>query len=111
MSLLTTNPFWTCPSNVETHVQHVAVFNDVGLPLQALQSTAGSLRVRAGFDEVFPADHLGPDEATRDVRVDRFRRLERRPSASQRPRARLLVARSEEADQSQLVAQAAHDLF
>ena len=43
--------------------------------------------------------------------MDRRGRVDRRLAAPQRPRARLLVARCEEADQPELVAEAAHDLL
>src|SRR6185312_17362797 len=70
--------------DVEANVQDVAVLDDVRLAFEPLEAASRGLRVRAGLDEVYPADHLGADEATGDVRVDRLRRLEGRPSALQR---------------------------
>jgi hypothetical protein len=64
------------PSRAEPDVEHVAVLDDVGLALQALEAALGGLRVRAGLDEVVPADHLGADEPLRDVGVDARRRVE-----------------------------------
>src|SRR4029078_8454823 len=60
---------------------------------------------------VVPADHLAANEPARDVGVDRLRRVERRLAAPQRARAGLLIARGEEADQPQLLAQPPDDLL
>src|SRR5438105_15062287 len=86
-------------SDVEADVQHVAVGDRIRLPLEALLTALRRLRVRARLDEVAPSDHLRADEAARDVGVDRLRGVERSLAAPQRPCARLLFARGEEADQ------------
>ena len=65
--------------------------------------------MRAGGDEIVPANHLGPDEPARDVAVDRLGGVERRFTLVQRPRARLLVARGEEGDQVERLDQTAHN--
>src|SRR6266571_7803959 len=56
--------------DVEPDVEHVAVLHLVGLALEPLQAATRRLRVRAGLDEVVPADHLTADEAASDVGVD-----------------------------------------
>src|SRR5262249_53782814 len=96
--------------DVEAYVEHVAVLHDVGLALEALPSAPRGLGVRAGVDEVVPANDLAADEATRDVRVDRLRRVERRVTVAERPLARLLLCGREEGDQVELLLQAADDL-
>src|SRR5215475_500898 len=68
--------------DVEADVQNVTVLNLVGLALEALEAGPGGLRVRAGLDEVVPADHLSADEAARDVGVNRRRGIERSLAAS-----------------------------
>ncbi len=57
----------------------------------------------AALDEVLERDHLAANEAARDVRVDRRRRLERGLTAAQSPGARLLVAPREERQQAGFV--------
>src|SRR5215210_7162150 len=69
------------PLDVEADGEHVAVLHLVGLALESLQAAACRLRVPAAVDEVVPPHHLAADESTRDVRVDRTRRLERRLAA------------------------------
>ena len=51
-------------------------------------------------------DHLAADEAAGDVGVDRLGRVESRLALAERPRARLLVAGSEERDEVERVAAA-----
>ena len=52
-----------CPArlllDVEADVQDVAVLDDVRLAFEPLEAASRGLRVRAGLDEVVPADHLG----------------------------------------------------
>ena len=67
--------------------------------------------MRTGGDEVLPVDHFAADEATRDVGVDRLRRIERRRAAAQSPGSRLLLTSGEERDQVQRVTQPADNLF
>src|SRR5579872_233056 len=71
--------------DVEADVQHVAVLDDVGLPLEPLPARTCGLGVAAGGHEVVPADHLAADEPARDVGVDRRGRVERGAAAAQRP--------------------------
>src|SRR5258707_6117503 len=85
-------------SDVEADVEHVAVFDDVGLALEPLLAPARDLGVRAELDEVVPADHLAADEAACDVRADRRGGIDRRLAAAKRPRPRLLLASGEERD-------------
>src|SRR5206468_1597565 len=66
----------------EADVEDVTVLDGIGLPLEALQPPPRGLRMRAGLDEVRPADHLAADEATRDVAVDRSGGVECRLAAS-----------------------------
>src|ERR1051325_1661632 len=96
-------------SDVEADVQDIAVLDDVGLPLEALQAATGRLAVRPGRGEVVPADHLAADEAPREVRVDRPCRVERGLAAPQRPGPRLLIAGGEEGDQVELLLEAPDD--
>src|SRR5439155_13804187 len=98
-------------SDVEADVQHVPVLDDVALPLEALETAARRLRMRARLDEVVPAHDLAADEAAGDVGVDRRRCVERRLAAPERPRARLLVAGGEERDQVERVLQPDDDLL
>src|SRR5579859_1931468 len=63
----------------------------------------------AGGDEIVPAHDLAADEAARDVGVDRLRRIDRRLTAPERPRPRLLLAGGEERDQVERLSQPAHD--
>ncbi len=96
--------------DVEADVDDVAVLDDVRLALEPLQPAAGRLGVRSALEQVVPADDLGADEAARDVRVDRLRRVERGLAVLQRPRARLGVADGVERDQAERVLQPADDL-
>ena len=98
-------------SDVEADVQHVAVADHVRLALEPLQALSRRLGVGAGGDEVVAADHLAADEPARDVGVDRPRRVERGLPVPQRPGARLLLARGEERDQVERVAEPADDLL
>ena len=84
--------------------------DDVGLALEPLGAALRRLRVRAGVEQVVPADHLAADEAARDVGVDRAARLERGLAVAQRPGARLLLAGGEERDQPERVLEPPHDL-
>ena len=70
-------------------------------------AAARDLGVGAGLDEVLPVDDLAADEAAGDVGVDRGGRVERGLAAAERPGARLLLARGEERDQVELVAEPA----
>ena len=96
--------------DVEADVQHVAVLDDVGLPLEALPPVLCDLGMRAELDEVAPVDDLAADEAARDVGVDRTGRVERRLAVPQRPGARVLLAGREERDQVERACQPARDL-
>src|SRR5215208_6016102 len=104
-------PLGANASDVEANVQHVAVTDDVGLPLQPLERALRGLRVRARLDEVLPVDHLAADEPPRDVGMDRLGGVERRLSVAERPGARLLLAGGEERDQVERVAEAPRDLI
>ena len=98
-------------SHVEAHVQHVAVLDDVRLALEPLQAAPRRLRVRAGLDEVVPADHLGADEAARDVRVDRRRRRRARSAPRRSVQARVSFSPAvKKRDQVERVEQPADDL-
>src|SRR5262249_37075714 len=97
--------------NVEADVQDIAVADDVRLALERLHPAACSLGVRARVDEVAPADHLAADEPARDVGVDRPGGVERGLPVAERPGARLLLARGEERDQVERVAEPADDLL
>src|SRR5579864_3388360 len=96
--------------DVEPHVEDVPVLDDVGLALQPLLAGSRGLCVRAGGDEVVPADDLAPDEAARDVGVNRRRGVERGETTAQSPRAGLLLARGEERDEVERFRELAHDL-
>ena len=95
----------------EANVEDVAVLDDVGLPLEPLEALPGGLGVRAGGDEVVPADHLGADEAVGDVRVDRLGGLDRGAAPAQRPGTGFLVTRREEADEVERGEEPLHDLI
>src|SRR5580765_5614892 len=97
-------------SDVEADVQDVAVLDDIGLAFESLLAVARGVGVRAGGDEVVPADHLATDEAPRNVGVDRARRVERRAAAAERPRARLLLARGEERHEIERLEEPPRDL-
>ena len=96
--------------DVEPDVEDVAVADDVGLPFEPLVAAPGDLGVRARFDELLPVHDLAADEPARDVGVDRRRRVEGGLAAAERPRPRLLLARREEGDQVELVAEPARYL-
>src|SRR6266545_3614634 len=86
-------------SDVEADVEDVSVLDDVGLALEPLLARARRIGVRAGRDEVVPADHLAADEPARDVGMDRRGRVQRRAAATERPRPRFLLAGREEDDE------------
>src|SRR5215210_2177147 len=67
--------------DVEADGEHVAVLHLVGLSFEPLQAASCRLRVPAAVDEIVPPHHLAADEPTRDVGVNRSRRLERRLAA------------------------------
>src|SRR5215217_706691 len=104
-------PTATRRSDVEADVEDVAVLDDVVLRLEPLQPLPRGLGVRPGADEVVPADHLAADEAARNIRMNRARRLDRGRAAPQRPRPRLLLAGGEELDLVERVLQAPDDLL
>ena len=58
-------------AHVEADVEHVAVLDDVRLALEPLRPALRRLCVRAGIEQVVPADHLAADESAGDVGVDR----------------------------------------
>src|SRR5439155_1013789 len=62
--------------DVEADVQHVAVLDHVGLPLEALLAPLHDLGPRACLDEVVPTDHLAADEPSCDIGVDRRHGIE-----------------------------------
>src|SRR5215210_5523743 len=64
--------------------------------------------MRARLPQIVPTDHFAADETACNVGVDRGGRLERVLPLPQGPRTRLLVPRGEEADQTELGAQAPH---
>src|SRR5256714_678592 len=97
--------------DVEPDVQDVAVLDLVGLAFEPLEAAFRGLRVRAGLDQVVPADDLRADETARDVGVNRGRGVEGALSPAQRPRTRVLLACGEKRDQAEGVAQAAHHLL
>ena len=78
---------------------------------EALEAAARCLGVGPAFDQVVPADHLGPYEAVGDVGVNRSRRVERRQAVAERPRPRLLVAGREKADEVERGEEAADDIL
>src|SRR5581483_9770093 len=96
-------------SDVEAHVEDVAVLDDVGLALEPLPAGARRLSVASGLDEVVPAHDLAADEASRDIGVDRRRRVDRGAAPPERPRARLLLARGEERDHVEGLREAPND--
>src|ERR671930_227026 len=104
-------PDFARSSDVETDVEDIAVGDDVRLPFEPLEPPPRGFRVGTGLDEVVPPDHLAPDEAARDVRVDGRRRVERSLPLAQRPRARLLLRCGEERDLVELLLQPADDLI
>src|SRR4029453_14110534 len=85
--------------DVKPDVEDVAVLHDVALPLEPLKTPPGGLRVRPALGEGAPADPLAADEPTRDVGVNRLRRLERRAPAPERPCAGLVLPNPEEHDE------------
>src|SRR4029450_4255605 len=97
--------------DVKPDVEDVAVLHDVALPLESLKTAPGGLRVRPALDEVVPADHLAANEPTRDVGVNRLRRLERRAPAPERPCAGLVLPHREEDDEVEDADQTAHDVL
>src|SRR5207302_9441953 len=99
------------PLDVETNVEHISLLDHVGLPFEALEAAPSGLRVRAGLDEVVPADHLAADEPAGEVRVDRRGGVECRLTTAQDPGARLLLAGGEEADQAELLAEPADNVL
>src|SRR6476646_5231062 len=96
--------------DVEADVEHVAVFDDVGLALETLPAALHDLGTGARLDQITPADHLATDEPARDVRMDRRRRIERGLAATQRPGARLVLGSREERDQIDGLEEAPRDL-
>src|SRR4051794_274632 len=96
-------------SDVEADVQDVTVLHHIGLAFELLLACARDLRVGTKLYQVVPADHLAADEAARDVRVDRRRRIERRLAAAERPCTGLLLAGGEEGDQVECLGEPADD--
>src|SRR5580704_2031274 len=58
------------PSHVEPDLQHVAVDHLVILTLDAQLARLLGRLPRAEIEQLVPPDHLGPDEAPLQVRVD-----------------------------------------
>src|SRR3954471_10118051 len=98
------------PSDVEAHVEDVAVLDDVRLAFELLLAGPRGLGMTAGRDEIVPAHDLAADEAAGNVRVDRLCSVERGLAAAERPGPRLLLARGEERDQVERLREPAHDL-
>src|SRR4029450_3773308 len=93
------------PRNRRSHskakVDDVSVLHHVVLALEAELPGFAALRLARVLDEVVVRHHLGADESTLDVAMDAAGRLARRRSATDRPRAALVLACGKEADQIQ----------
>src|SRR3989304_5303902 len=88
-------------SDAEQDVHHVAVLDEVLLPLAAQAAVPLRLREPARRQQLIPADHLRPDEPPLDVRVDATGRLQGGRPGGQRPGAALRIASGEEGDEPQ----------
>src|SRR5437868_8533108 len=88
-------------SNVESKMNDVAVFHNVILAFELVLSMFPATRFAAVLDQVFEPDHFCPDKAALDIRVNLAGRFMRRGPAPDRPRAALIFARREKADQIQ----------
>src|SRR5829696_2197713 len=89
--------------HVEAELHDVAVGDLVVLALDAHLADLAGLGPRADGDQLLPVDHLGPDEAALEVRVDDPGALRRLPTGAERPRPALLLAGGEERAQAQQV--------
>src|SRR5690606_4706994 len=93
--------------HVEPEVDHVAVLDDVLLPLDAQLALLAQRRLRAGLHPILPGGDLGPDEAPLEVGVDHAGGARRLPSGADGPGAGLLRTDGEEGAQAEeLVARA-----
>jgi hypothetical protein len=95
---------------LEADGQHVAVAHLVRLSLEPLKPASRNLRIASRVDQVVPAHDLAADEPSRNVGVDRLRRLESRLTTMKRPPPRLLLAGGEERHEAQDLEQPSDDL-
>ena len=83
----------------EEDLDDVAVADAVGLALRAEPAGLARLGHRAERQQVVVRDGLGPDEALREVGVDRAGRIDRRRAVADRPGPDLVRAGGQERDQ------------
>src|SRR3972149_5570701 len=88
-------------SDAEEDVHHIAVLDEVLLPLAAQAAVPLRLREAARRQELIPADHLRPDKPPLDVCVDATGRLQGGGPGRQRPGTALRIADGEEGDEPQ----------
>src|ERR1700726_2838530 len=83
-------------SDIESHVDDVAVAHHVVAALQPLLAAFAQHRVGTRVEQLLGAGHLGADETARDVGVDARRGVEGGLALAEVPGAHLGIARGEE---------------
>src|ERR1039457_2969684 len=89
----------TARSDIETHVDDIAVAHDVLATLEALLAALTQDRIGTGVQQFLGAGYLGADEPARDVSVNARRSVERGLAVAKIPCAHLGLAGGEERDQ------------
>src|ERR1035438_642821 len=97
------------PSDIESHIDNVAVAHDVVATFEPLFATLTQHRIRAGVEQLLGVSHLGSDETARDVGVNARRSVERGLALAEVPGAHLGLAGGEERDQPEQSICAARD--
>ena len=89
------------PPSIKHKLHHIPVLHLVLLALGTEDAMFARARLAAVLDVVLVGDDLRADEALLEVGVDDARALRGLPALAERPRARLLRPRREEARQPQ----------
>src|SRR5690606_29919608 len=95
--------------NVEEEIDHVAVFDDIGLAFASERTALLRFGEAAGIDQVLVADDLSTDEPALDVRVDRTGGLDRLRPPPNRPCPALVWTDGEERHEPEQVERNAND--
>src|SRR6185312_13022003 len=82
-------------------VHHVAILHNIFLSFEPQRAFGAGRGCRTGIEQRIPADCLGANKMMLEVGVNRARRLRSLRARRHRPRAALVLAGGEKADQAQ----------
>src|SRR5262249_43814346 len=87
------------PSHIKPKMHHVALMDDVLLPLEPQPPRLLSPRLAAPRDVIGKRNHLSPNKPMLKIRMNNPRRLRRSRPLAHRPSAHLLGTRGEVSEQ------------